>query len=982
MKHNLMKKIANDLSSGKRRKTGGRILCGLGAVIAFGMACTLLLSAGAVDSRDREAAAPGSVAIDHSYETEVNGFAVTVHVEGVGSCRPADEAGPEVPELPGGNDPAACAEGERQILLASLQDPVVPQPEPQEENGAGTDEESADEQTPKDGTETDELSAGETESGTGSREPQIECHVEKVTEGEGYEAMIAQLAEEVDETDAPTQVMELTASVDGTKLDLSGCQITVQAVPTRELMEAVGDGGTPGMMSMTVLPLGGEPVEQLFTSGEMENSDSLPAVKATYTVPDDTPVVYAVRSRSIDHLVLQEDTTWEYWMDAGDDKGTMVDMVIDLNGNTLSVDRSNAPAWGVRAPLFYVHHGSSLTIMDSAGNGSINVSGLESIVTTINDNPGLGESVVNIKGGLLRNADGEHVILVNDKGTVNISDGTITGAKTGGEGGGIWAKSGVVNITGGVISNNTAMYYGGGVYADRVEISGGLISGNQVTSGTCQGGGVWANQLIMNGGEISGNTSYHAGGGVYTKSMLMTDGVIAGNKVLTGSSGLQGGGGIYIDRRDETMDPILVDGSIKYNMSITGGTIRDNESDHTGGGIYVNTGAVAHIRGMNGGIVHIKGNKALDKTYEYGKNTGHGFAGGGIFVEHPNNTGSATEGGFVYIYNAVVTDNTAQHGGGVAGCGSSSVEICSVDGVAVYGNHVNPSGNAAENSYYKASVDLYADGSGKVDSMMMGGVQAAWRGRAAGTDDEVYFNQGVKEFKGGFYLTAEGLTEKAKGDIYDCATVYIEGNYSKSGGGGVGGNGFIKLGLKAPDNDKYSLELRKRVSSLEEGSISEKFEFTITLTNSVGPLSGSLSYRRGKITAEEADGEQRTEETVDQLTFDGSGSCKLELGDKEYIIIEGLLPGTQYHITETPVPGYKLPDIEGSGAIRFDDSRYGVSGAIGTDNQVVFTNMISYALPSTGGMTPALYYLLGCAMLAVTAGLIQKRRMRKEGCCR
>lgn len=964
MKHNLMTKIVNDLSSGKFKKAGCYILCCLGAVIMFGTAYALFLSAGAMDSEPREAAAPESVEINDSYEVETDGLAVTVHVEGVVSHRPADEAGPDVRKLSDGNDQAARAEGERQILLASLQDPTVPQSALSAGNG----------------TETDGLFGDESKSGSDSQKPQIECHVKKVTEGKDYEAMMAQLEDETGDADAPTQVMELTASVDGVELDLSGCQITVQATPTQELIEGVDEGGKPGLVSMTVVPLGGEAKEQLFTSGELENSDKPPVMTYTYTVKDEMPVVYAVQSRAVEHLVLDGDFTVTNWMDVYADN----DMIIDLNGHSLSVERPDGDAeWYLKAPVIFVHSGGNLTIKDSVGSGEIDVSGLQAIVAATDDNTGLEEPIVHIEGGRLCNANGEHGVLVDSRGTVNIFGGTITGANASWAGGGIFAEVGSVNIFGGEIKGNAVTQKGGGIYAKKVEMTGGEISGNEVTDKYGEGGGVWAKEITMHGGKISGNTSHYIGGGVYTISMLMTDGEISGNEVCISESQPEprGGGGIYIAENNYNntgIGPVLTDGDIKYNMSITGGTISGNISDHTGGGIFVNIGAVVHIRGMNGKIVNIMNNKANDVGYDYDgtKNKGHGFGGGGIFVEHPNDRKGekATDGGRVYVYNAVITQNKAQYGGGVAGCGSSSVEICSVDGVAVYGNEVHPDANDYR---FKPSGDLYTDGGGTVDSKMMGDVQATWKG-VDESNTPVTIEEGVKPFDMGFYLKADPLSEDDIKRIQACATVNIQGNESGSGGGGIGGNGYIKLGLKAPDSNTYNLELRKIVSGSKDSNSSEEFKFTITLKDSNGPLPGTFSYIKGVI---KDSGEIGEASLTGSLTLDENGSWENFLGDKEYIVITGLPAGATYTVKEILGNGYEIPRITGT-SFNTIENGYGASGLIGVNSQVTFTNTPIYELPSTGGVTPDLYYLMGCVLLTVTAGLVYRRRVRKDGCCR
>ncbi len=921
MKGNLMTKIINCLSSEKCGGAGHQVLCGVGAATALGIACVLILSVVGIDFKSLE-----PVERSGSYKVETGGFVTEIHVESSSNPKLADQT------------------ENKRLLLASA---GVPEISPlQEIEIEKTDEEKK----------------------------QININVEPVEEGDTYENLKSALLGDAEEGLMPIEVMRLVASdAEGNAIDLSGWKITMEVTPTEKLREAAKR--KLGAL-MKVLPLGGEVMEKSFTNVEVASEGAL-SVKIEYTVPENGIAMYALCAEAVYTRALEGDEDWSdvKWVDVSNGE----EITVDLNGHTIT--RKQNPATALKNPLFFVYETGTLTIKDSSGekSGGIRTEGLNSL---INIKSG---GVLNISAGKLENK-GERVILAEGTGTVNMSGGILTGA-TGSSwgGGGIYAASGTVTISGGTIMGNTAGQ-GGGIYAasGTVIISGGTITENKATSDWSGGGGVWARRIEMSDGLISNNEALVAGGGVYAISMLMTGGKISENKAGQLDQHGGGGGGIYIT-------PVLAEGSlsekdivfsfyddaeeeiIKCNMSITGGIIEKNISNHTGGGIFVNRGAVVYIRGENGHVVQIEKNIAND-SIEFE----HGYGGGGIFVEHQdmyNENLDAKDGGRLYIYNAVITENIARNGGGVAGCGVSNVTVCSVNGVAVYGN--TATGNS--DVRYKPSDDLYVDGEGTVDSMMMGGVQVTWVGSKKKTpgpnpkyEDIIPITPisvGTQKFEYGFYLHVDNeLTKVQKDEINKYATVFIQGNESKTGGGGIGGNGFMKLGLKSPDPEdpKGDLKLTKVVNDAKSNSESQKFDFTIHLTDAQNQvLTGSVAYVKGSGSADPDESESMNLK---------DGSCNFELGDQEYIKIIDLPVGTHYTITETRVEGY-MPGIQLTNADGIIEGET-VSGWIGTDGSVVYTNTALYELPETGGETAAMYYLLGCALLvtAMAGGWTYKRR--------
>ena len=181
-----------------------------------------------------------------------------------------------------------------------------------------------------------------------------------------------------------------------------------------------------------------------------------------------------------------------------------------------------------------------------------------------------GNSVFNMHGSVIQNCKSQYSGgLYADKSTVTISGGTISGCE-GNLGGGLYAKnSSTIEISGGEISRCTAGT-GGGLYADRstITISGGIISGCDVSTGA--GGGLYADNstLTIKGGTISECTA-GTGGGLYAinqSTLNISGGTIENNRAAYG-------GGVALI--GSTINPI------------THWTVDGNKADNTGGGIYL-----------------------------------------------------------------------------------------------------------------------------------------------------------------------------------------------------------------------------------------------------------------------------------------------------------------------------------------------------------------------------------------------------------
>ena len=232
-------------------------------------------------------------------------------------------------------------------------------------------------------------------------------------------------------------------------------------------------------------------------------------------------------------------------------------------------------------------------------------------------------SKITIKGGTISGCRG--VMgggLYVEGSTLTIERGTISGC-TADEGGGLYAinsstNSSTVNISGGTISGCTALIgNGGGLYVDgsTITIEDGTISGCEGNLGC----GLYATNsstVNISGGTISGCEGGR-GGGLYANNstVTITDGTISRCKVgaggglfVTGSTlNIEGG---TISECSTTFDTGKGGGLYAEENSIitiSGGTIKDNEAAH-GGGVALTNSTVTDEEPIRNWMV--VGNKA------------------------------------------------------------------------------------------------------------------------------------------------------------------------------------------------------------------------------------------------------------------------------------------------------------------------------------------------------------------------------------
>ena len=229
-----------------------------------------------------------------------------------------------------------------------------------------------------------------------------------------------------------------------------------------------------------------------------------------------------------------------------------------------------------------------------------------------------------------------------------------------------------VEFTGNVILSGR--YNTGSIIDNAGTISDGYISNNT----GCRGTGVLLygyddvrTSFTMTGGYIQNNTGestydsndvVNASGAVYVVNNAefnMSGGTISGN------TGYSGGGVTVVDGKVQNGSGSWED--TEFNM--TAGAISGNRANGSGGGVYSYSDGVT----LSGGS--ITGNSA-------------GNHGGGVYSE-----GNFDNYSTMHVYIALVTNNTANQGGGLWYCVTGSTTVYVHEGCAVYENSANDAGD-------------------------------------------------------------------------------------------------------------------------------------------------------------------------------------------------------------------------------------------------------------------------------------------------
>lgn len=477
-------------------------------------------------------------------------------------------------------------------------------------------------------------------------------------------------------------------------------------------------------------------------------------------------------------------------------------------------------------------------------------------------------------------SDGQ-VAIYQTSGTVTMKAGYICNfgnAKRPGEGGisasadydtyysAVTIQGGTFNLEGGVLAANRSYSHGGAIYMYG-----------------------WDCKLVMTGGIISGNYVDRVGGGLYCSSnfkssggpsITLSNGYItcnSANGYFNGSVRI-GGGGLYLGYRTSlTMTGGYVTGN--YSKLEGGGieaTIEENEAPSNGAKMNISNGYISSnkcLKGQGAGICINYSSKCTLKSGNGGKTyitnnsmqADNMFGGGGIYVGHRSN---------LYLYNTLISENTAQHiGGGFSSCFVSNTFVFVDSSVAIFDNYdggangkprnsdsdaakdirnynyTGPAGNPDPYPISKAAdghQDVYMGGNSRIYSAMLGGGDPKWSGSRDGSR--------ITLTKADQYCTAStviGLTahpsDADKNSARNAANVYITGNYAARYGGGIMSNGTVYFGYRPPEETlptrlilagkKSFLKPDGKAASITEG----RFKVTVTNTkNAADAYTGTV----------------------------------------------------------------------------------------------------------------------------------------------
>ena len=544
-----------------------------------------------------------------------------------------------------------------------------------------------------------------------------------------------------------------------------------------------------------------------------------------------------------------EDGKWTYSIVTWDVKGDndVTDRYIQLRDDVThsssdkagSITIGNTPSGGkIILDLF----GHSVT-----GNGKDNVVKVDSGNLTLNDSKGGGTitggttgvylqngSSFTMEGGTISgNTTGSNGggVYVGKDSTFNMKDGEISGNTVKdymykdkhyeADGGGVLVEGGTFNMSGGTITNNSAIGGNGGGVAVKDYYDSGKFAGHSTFNMT---GGTISNNHADTGNPNSQNEPIGQGGGVYVghgAGFNLNGGTISGNTA-------DEGGGIFTEGADS---PRYYDGKVQdWSIKLPNGTFNMSDGTVLGNTANIGEGGGIYIQGK-GTITagHILNNVTL---------TERDLGGGGIYIEN---------GGELKLYNAIITDNKADGlGGGLAACVHGKTVVYVKNGAAIWENTAN--GEAASKGYNGNGTkidgnDLWKDNQGFKDGaqdiftasdakqtdwstneygkpgvvigpQMLGGGDANWvgwkfiydeKGNLETVNGKVACVQVTKDEDGNLVYADRllGVTAEPDAETIEAAKaaaraatggVWIEGNYSKTHGGGIANNGLLIIG--------------------------------------------------------------------------------------------------------------------------------------------------------------------------------------------
>lgn len=284
--------------------------------------------------------------------------------------------------------------------------------------------------------------------------------------------------------------------------------------------------------------------------------------------------------KSDTHYYLTHDFYREKQLGVGsEDKSIDNDVVIDLNGKTLTFEK--------RGFLVY----SKLSIMDSAGGGKLEAKNADGSMGGVL--MALGDAEVNVYSGTITPtadaipASNAGLMFISGGATLNIYGGTLTGGKVvGSYGGNLYInKDSTLNIYGGTVSDGAITgekdSHGGNIYmvGATFNYAGGTISGGSAKFGGNLYAGIFKDAectVNMTGGVIENGTAVIRGGNIYlggSKDAGNVDFSMTGGQILGGVSQGTSGGSIYATRANMTINSTVSGGKFATEGENTGANI-------------------------------------------------------------------------------------------------------------------------------------------------------------------------------------------------------------------------------------------------------------------------------------------------------------------------------------------------------------------------------------------------------------------------
>lgn len=420
---------------------------------------------------------------------------------------------------------------------------------------------------------------------------------------------------------------------------------------------------------------------------------------------------------------------------------TNIEGDISLEGTKAKVIRSI----DYNGYLFNVPSGKNATLSNIIIDGNSDV------------NKNIGKSLIEVESDATLNIN-EGAVLRNNKIKDLPSDPT--------RGGAIHAKSANVNMSGGIVEENQATYGAG------ICLSGSIMS---FTGGSIKNN---ASSLVKDT-SVSPNQYYSAGGGILAEEGSTL--YMSGDAKVLNNFAAEIGGGISLGSNQ-------VGAGNTLNMN--GGKIDGNTAGAAGGGIFV------QAKYYSGGIskAYIHAGQITNNEMDGSGCTEKAFGGGGIYVNGANNEYEVNgANGELYLYNAVIKDNTAETvGSNYAACPISKTFININDAVAIYER-------GGTSDLYILCYKNYGLHGGQpeyfLSKRMLGGVPYEWKKADGKLLPDEYYNKKLilenSRDKLNLYTDSKG-NELTKA----LAKVYITGNRSRTKGAGIGSNGTVYFGTE------------------------------------------------------------------------------------------------------------------------------------------------------------------------------------------